>query len=409
MVKRRIQTTGRSTKDLDPNTLCVDGKLLLKRYRKLVKSLEGMLVKASKDRLVFNYKQKACTAKPADIVRVLSEWSQNDLVDLTIRNIIVDTILSSENKQIGSGLICAMALISSCEEYGQFYKTRATREDIHDSIDYMVGKGIVSTVTKEIIKTGTLGTSLTFPESFNRHFTIETDTSVKIYGGVSPMFENLPSHKIESPFIICVDGVIESLGEIDSILQTAAETKSYVILCASGFHPDVVYTLSENWKEGRLKVFPFGASLWDPNDPDIGPIEFCTKNDIVCVSTQTGHSLLTQKLEDFTQTKSAYFGKNHLAIQSGSGDNFYTQVLVPKNMAGLRGLIEDRVKIAMSNCVAIAKYGTAVDSNLKKQFDKIGVPYPIVSTKAHEIGIRTALSCKKNLKDLGAAIIPEIK
>jgi hypothetical protein len=119
--------------------------------------------------------------------------------------------------------------------------------------------------------------------------------------------------------------------------------------------------------------------------------------------------LLTQKLENFSQIKSAYFSKSFLAVQAGTGNNFYTQVYIPKNMDSLQGLIEDRVRIAITNCVSIAQHGSIVDNDLKEYTQKIGIKYPVVSTLAHEIGIRSAISCKNSLKNLGAAIIPEIK
>ena len=101
---RRRKRVEQSTKVIKPYTLNIEGALLRKRYKIMINDLEQLLIRLDSGKLVFNYGEKVCPAKPADLIRVLSEWSQSDLVDLTIRNIIVDTILSSENKQIGSVL-----------------------------------------------------------------------------------------------------------------------------------------------------------------------------------------------------------------------------------------------------------------------------------------------------------------
>lgn len=62
--------------------------------------------------------------------------------------------------------------------------------------------------------------------------------------------------KIDCPHIICIDGFIESVSEINKLLQDASETKQPVILFARGFHEDVKQTLKVNYDRGSLHVIP---------------------------------------------------------------------------------------------------------------------------------------------------------
>ena len=294
-VARKIQTAPFTNKDDQLYSAVysthVSGNLIRKRYSALIKELATLLCKMHRGSLVFNYGSKAISSTPADLVRVLSEWSQNDLVDLTIRNIIVDTILSSENKQIGSGIICALSLINyETRRYHideealmlPFYREPAVITDLENAIDYFLGGGLLSRIALESIKRGALGGSVRFDISRGKDFVLHAANTEKIDGHIHPLF----SHRIKKlylPHVVCVDGIIESLGEIDKILQESADSKNNVVICALGFHPDVVNTLSENWKENRLKVLPFIVTRWSSNQEETA-LEACSKLGLNCVS-----------------------------------------------------------------------------------------------------------------------------
>ncbi len=46
--------------------------------------------------------------------------------------------------------------------------------------------------------------------------------------------------------VLAIDGKIESLGEIDHLLQPIAHHQANANFCARGFAPDVVATLDKN-------------------------------------------------------------------------------------------------------------------------------------------------------------------
>ena len=272
-----------------------ESSIIASSYASLKKGLEGLIVNLYKGKLVFNYAGMAINACPADVVRVVSEWSQNDSLDLTIRNIIVNAVVSSENKQIGSGIICAMALTGLGHELLEINENeflrgcRAEKKDLSRSIKHLVGTGLVSKISKACVDMGGISSeSLNFNLTYNKNFVIKQMSTKRISGYISPMFENYPS-RYDSATIILLDGVIESVGEIDHLLQTAASTKNNVIICARGFSPDVVYTLYQNWKEQRVYVFPFEVIDW----PTENLKEYAESVGAVCVTHESGNILNT--------------------------------------------------------------------------------------------------------------------
>jgi len=392
-----------------PST-CIDGNLIRRRYQKLLKELSVLIQRLHNSQLVFNYGEKVSGTKPADLVRVLSEWSQKDFIDLAIRNIIVDTILSSENKQIGSGIICALSLLSqvSISEDLRLHRKPAEISDLDASLKYFLGDGLLAKITYASLQMGSLGGNLRFELSNNKDFILESTTAVNIGGHIHPLFQCDNSRKLHLPRIICVDGIIESVGEIDNLLREAADYKSTVVICALGFHPDIVNTLSQNWKEDRLKVVPFVVSKWSLETPE-DAITSCDRIGLTCVSREKGEVLASQKLENFSSVESVYLSSRTMAIQNELGDEVHLEIRVPKVMSRLAGLIEDRIRIALQSCTGIAKWGRLKNHEIFKVSKKLGIAHPEVSISAAVFGIKSAKACKKNINELGAAVIPDIK
>jgi len=62
--------------------------------------------------------------------------------------------------------------------------------------------------------------------------------------------------RLTQPRVICVDGFIESVGEVHRLLQAASEEKTPVVLFVRGLTDDVKHTIKVNNDRGTLQVFP---------------------------------------------------------------------------------------------------------------------------------------------------------
>lgn len=63
--------------------------------------------------------------------------------------------------------------------------------------------------------------------------------------------------RLESPRIVCIDGMIESVSELHQFLEDVAEAKVPVLLFVRGLADEVSHTLRVNYDRGSLKVIPF--------------------------------------------------------------------------------------------------------------------------------------------------------
>ena len=408
MASRKTVITASTNNSPRYHTTIVDAPTALRCYKSLVRKLAGLIQKMHGNELVFNYGEKVTTARPTDLVRVLSEWSQDDLVDHTMRNIIVDAILSSENKLVGSGIICALALVATesvCDDRRIFHPVRAHVEDLEKCIDYFLGNGILSNLVNSSLGIGGLGASMMFEISNRRDFVLETTTAEMIEGYVHPIFK-MTNRRFELPYIVCVDGIIESLGEIDHILQEAAELKCGVIVCALGYHPDVVNTLSENTSAGRLNVIPFVVQKWSTDHPDA--LQACAALGLTCVSPAAGEILTTQCLENFSTVRSAYISSRNVAIQNDTGNHTHMCIGIPKNMEGLAGLIEDRIRITIQACRSVSQAGLLANHSILDFAESIlKINRPRVSIDALHVGLKSAQGCKEIINTLGGIVIPD--
>ena len=378
------------------------------RYHRVTSDLYHLLVSLHKGSLTFNYNGKVINAVPADVVRVVSQWSQSNSISLSLRNIIVSAVLSSENQQIGSGIICALALtpqgralLELNEE--KFRKRTFVEEDsLFEAIKYMVGSGVISKIAKKALKMGLMSSDvLRFNLTYHSDFILKQLIAQQISGLIHPLFKEYPKN-IEA-HILFIDGFIESLGEVDHFLQQCAELKINVVICAEGYGPDVITTLYQNWLQKRLFVFPFQINHW----PGGSAQNYSQKMGIKCISTSTGHVLNTLTVEDLGPTFITSLEKNILSIEDSEGEEFYLEILSPGRFKPLMGLIEDRIRICQLTCRGIAEKGLTSDPEYQEIMSLIGFEKVKVSNSAIRAGISAAKSCKKLLNNMGAMIIVE--
>jgi len=385
-----------------------DPELVKHRYHRIKKDLHHLLVDLHKGNLVFNYNGKVINARPADLIRVLSEWSQSNSLDVSIRNIVINSIVSSENRQIGSGVICAAALSSEGKDLlglvTEMFKRRQYTEveSIYKAIDYLVGKGIISKIVKKSIDLGLIGSeTVDFGLTYSDNFIIQQHKSRRLHGCIHPLFEKYPS-RIDGR-ILFIDGIIESIGEIDNLLQQGSQTKENIIICALGFSPDVVHTLYKNWEEKHLFIFPFEVNAW----PDEGAVRFSESLGATCISRDTGGITNLLNLDDIKGTFSSIAGSNFLSIECEAGEDTHTEILLPGRYLPLMGVIEDRIRICQLTCRGIAEKGLALDDQYMSALTASGLSGVCVSNFSVYSGIAAARACEKLVSNIGSMIIIE--
>ena len=390
------------------------------RTSRILKDLSKVLKSLHNNGRVFNYDSKVITAKPCDLIRVVSGWSQKDTLDLTIRNIIISSILTAENRQAGSGMVCAAKLISPGSQKDTHTKRatldrRATPKDIEDALKYMLGEqGVVFDLMKELIFSGGMAADLKFQIHRGNNFLIQLASTQEMIGEIHPLFEP-HVQQLEDVVVIGVDGMIESMGEIDHILQDISSSKVPALILATGFSPDIVTTLSANWKNNTVRMLPYIVKLWQTSETHqaqtVGSItdalEGCQKMNIKCISSVTGETLLGASLSDFTQHKVVFINKNKIAFEAQEGSSLYAEIKIPQRLASVVGVIKDRCQIAQKVCIGIARSGVC-DDQTAKNIKNLTLNRTLkVSYTADVIGRKAAKSCLEMLDNLSSIIINE--
>jgi len=68
---------------------------------------------------------------------------------------------------------------------------------------------------------------------------------------------NMKLLRLVSPRVICIDGFVETVSEINALLESASENKETVLLFTRGISEDVKHTLKVNNDRGTLNVYSY--------------------------------------------------------------------------------------------------------------------------------------------------------
>lgn len=68
--------------------------------------------------------------------------------------------------------------------------------------------------------------------------------------------QNQVETKLRNPRVLIVDGILETIGEIDQLLLKSQQEATPLVIFAQGFSEEIIATLKHNIDLGRLRVFP---------------------------------------------------------------------------------------------------------------------------------------------------------
>jgi hypothetical protein len=366
-----------------------------------MKQLEVLLCKLHSGSLIYNYGTRVAIAKPIDLVRVMASWKTEDAVDLTIKNILISSVLSAEKRQVGAGMVCAQQLISLQEAVVPPTRDTLTHRvedpELDDTLKYYLGPGMVYELMSTIIKNGGLVATLSFGFSASKDFVILAQSSEELHGEIHPFFEQAQiGDQFENAAIIGIGGILNSVAEIDHILQEIAFQGCTAIICAESFAPDVVITFKQNWETGQLKIVPFMFS----KKSLVAAPEVFKKLGIAWIAAGSVMALSSTTLDDFTVQEAIRVSNSGISISHLGGSLQHIEVKIPKRLANMTGVIKDRCSLAQKACMSLVRSGKSENS-----FMPYTKNYEIrTSYAAQVVGIRAAASCKTIMKELGAIV-----
>ena len=379
--QRRIAR--RSTKDSVHSRAAIKSSIL-KLKQRLRQCVNRALVGSS----TLNYGNFAIRTCPFDIVRLVSEINVDSDLDLSIRNIFLNGVLSCEKQSPGSGFICAAILSGVQIEENKKKIYRCTEKEIETTLANYLDKFSYSyKICIESFLSSGPGSNIFFKKINGDKFTIKTHKGKIITAKKHEIFTDNIS-KIENPRVCFIDGILESLGEIDNLLQNIASEKIPVCIFARGFDTDIVQTLDYNFKNNHLNVIPIVYSAGEDDDV----LGFCSEIGITCFEPRINNNLRKAVIEDLTAVDMVSIQKSSVTLSSVSGDQFYVEIGIPNRFESVFGILKDRItigKLFIDSCVKRGVASNVTEGDLKG-FSSSIICY--VNAKSAAESIQTSLN-----------------
>jgi len=370
------------------------------------------------NRLGLNYNNDYTKACLFDIATIISEIKIDDKVQLTIRNILLNAVLNSEKKAIGSGLVTALAFLEAHTNKNYDYdyntlvqNTKQTNLKIANSIIrnalpfdnkiyHMLLEACGIAGHNGRIYVNTAPKDRTYIELTSGYkFDIKIDKA--FFHAASIAKWNRSNVKV---FII--DGIIESISEVNHIFEALAESKEPGVIFARGYHNDILSTCAINLKRGSLDVVPVAVPF------DLKGMNMLKDIAVVCnsdvVSSLKGELISSINVDDIPTIDMVLCDDTSVILECSSSRratslhlrSLRKKIETEKNVDKIN-LLNDRVKSISSNCVEIS-FGSEYKDNLKLAIHKFESGIRMMS-EISRFGILELDNC---IHDLGKDSIP---
>ena len=355
--------------------------------------LRSVVKKLDKGTLSFYYLGRPIRAQKIDIIRVLSQVKCKNKVELGIRNIIIDGIMSGESIAVGSGYLSLKILLGMTPDIFNKGKLRLEKKEVKQCVSELMRMGATNEVVDTIIERASISSGIIVgcSEAVDR-IVVRGKPSLTVLASFHEIFVT-KREKIESGDLIVIDGFIESIGMIDSILQSFSKEKKSLVIIARGFAPDVVSTLFKNYRAGNMFVYPLVLQ----GGPDIFEKLDNIKN---FYNIHNILSIRTLSVNDFDFDKDFLFRKNSIDISGVDSIERICYITFPIFLKNVSGILEDRINLGLR----IAR--EAAMSGKYSNIDNLG-NLSIYSRHATKTARRVYKSLVQNINNLKCMVLQE--
>lgn len=443
----------------------IDSKL-----RQLTDAIQRKMDDVVSQKHHFSFGNRTSQVQPIDMIRWASEMTSVTSESKHLKNIILSALSDAENTQGSSAVVCMMALGHLLRRPSSIWSPTLSNE-IENEI-----KTLLSLHTRRCSSTEVFQILSKFDRD-PRSFGI-AKKAIKMSGANSTIqvivegnfteIKTVQGHKFPVDFpdiflsaggitssekkfdeckVMAIDGIVESISEINGIIHESYEKNIPVLIAARGFDKDVLNTLGVNFYHSRLRVIPVivpydatGANMindicvvsgcdlvsalkgdlisskkWE----DLGKVDgvrvLFSKSNIVLINSATRSSierhrrnLRKMKIETMDTIKSEVIEKR-LTCLMGTG----TIISLGDDLEDLKGLYTDRINCHIRSFKSASKFGIVDLSALLEDVRSPELRKIILSLKSLSqffltgqllSGIKHAISCEKSLRSIGGMI-----
>ena len=292
-----------------------------------------------------------------DIQTCINYKFKNNL-ETNIQKILIDYCFKAERFSPGGfkktlDLIEKLSKKNLIDENDNNVVCYPTLNDLEKIIPNFCNNDTISKICFEAIKLCGFAGKISIEKSLN------SISSIEMIDGYSFFHEpndNL-SVKLIKPQVLCIDGYIESVSEINLLFEGAVELKHPLVLITRGMHDDVINTIKVNKNRGTMFVYPIKI-----------PFDISGINTIVDISTVIGRPAISCDLgqlissttiNDSIQVDEIMISSNSLLIKNPktrNNVNVHVKNLIEKmnkSVEDIESLLSSRIKSLSGNHVVI--------------------------------------------------------
>jgi hypothetical protein len=201
---------------------------------------------------VFN--DRAISGSASEALRILSSFDPQTDEERLSRSMILLSAYRAEQLSPVSGYLFLKLL--SGKKILQGAQRRMVEDDLQSLLSTINDQTVESLLTDAIYQSGSAG-NVSVTTGGITHISVDENASFHVI--ISPSFVNAKS--LTSRKIIAYDGVIESVGQINSFLERCSKEKARILLIARSFSSEVASTIYANNQRGNFDIVPLTPTL----------------------------------------------------------------------------------------------------------------------------------------------------
>lgn len=188
-----------------------------------------------------------------DTLRVLSEIETNDATGRLARSMLLRSAYLCEKKSAYGAFALCKRLAGDFEIVGSRF---LTPEVLRASASRHLGYSSTIAILESIECAGPHSTMIVRENNGKSHIRVVDSLEIPVVP-ISEFGDNLT---LRNGKFLCYDGVIETVSEINVVLEKCIASGSPLVIYARGYGYEVVSTLLHNWRAGKLRVLPVTAN-----------------------------------------------------------------------------------------------------------------------------------------------------
>lgn len=161
---------------------------------------------------------------------------------------------------------------------------------------------------------------------------------------------------LDKPFVVCIDGYIESVAEINRLLEDIVATKRVTVLLCRGYHDDVISTVKLNNSRKTFSVYPVIIPFDIENVNTMADLGVAIGK--IPISSTLGQLITSVCKNEMTQVEEVKITEKKIYIKNSKTSlavSVHVNNLLQKRSisAGVEELLERRIKSLSCKSVTI--------------------------------------------------------